>query len=305
MGHFADTMNVKNTYWTVALLFAASAAFGGGPFTTGPNSYHREIERTKEKEVRISLESAFGNVFIERGTSDKILVADIEGRGSGGSSATISYRVENSIGYLSMEPGEWIEESDIEGEKNWKVKGLKSGSWYLKFSDSLPLSFDISLGVGEGDFNLTGLSVKDFVLSTGASTVTVQFDEPNRSVIEHLKIESGVSKFSGFNLGNANFRSFSFSGGVGSYTLDFGGELRKEVNVNIEVGLGAVTLILPREVGARVLAEETWLSRVSVDRDFTQRSSGEYVSDNFGTADGRMQITIDAGLGSVKIKHAR
>lgn len=298
-------MAQTKTYAIPLLLFVTTPSIAGGPFLLGLHPYHHEIQRTKEKEVRISLESAFGKVFIAKGESDKILIVDYQTGKRSEIGLDISYKITDNVGHLTMEPGEWTSKEKIVSGKEWQTSGLESGAWYLKFTDSVPLAFDIELGVGEGDFDLTGLMVKELRVSTGASAVSVHFDEPNTSVIEHMDIESGVSKFAGYNLGNANFRTLSFSGGVGSYVLDFGGELRKEVVVNIEVGLGAVTLILPRKVGARVTAEETWLSKLDIDRDFTQRRSGEYVSDNYNTADGRMQISVEAGLGSVKIKRAR
>ncbi|MFQ5797154.1 MAG: hypothetical protein ACE5H0_00510 [Bacteroidota bacterium] len=298
-------MKHTKTYAIVALLSATTSSVAGEPFLLGTQAYHHEIKQTKEKEVRVSLESAFGKVFITKGVSDKILIADFQDGKRSGPGVEISYYIEDNVGHLEMEPGDWAGIEKTVSGKEWKVPELESGAWYLKFTDSVPLAFNIELGVGEGDFDLTGLSVKEFKMSAGASKVTVHFDEPNRSIIEHMEIESGVSRFKCYNLGNANFRTLSFSGGIGSYTLDFGGELRKEVNVNIKVGLGAVTLILPPDVGARVIAEESWLSKLDVDRGFSQRRSGEYVSDNYNSADGRMQIDVEAGLGSVKIKRSR
>ncbi len=312
-------MKLINTYAVVALLFLATRSPTGRPFLSGgepdyssgetPNlsgqAYHCEIERTKEKEVRVSLESAFGKVFIEKGLPDKILVADFQRGHDSKKGVEISYKIKQNVGHLVLKPGEWDKHRENITLKNLEVSGLESGAWYLKFTDSVPLAFDIGLGVGEGDFDFTGLLVNELKMEAGASKIKVYFDEPNRSEIDHMKIESGVSRFTGYSLGNANFRTLSFSGGVGAYTLDFGGELRKEVNVNIEVGLGTVMLILPPEVGARIIAEETWLSRVDIPRDFTQRGSDEYVSDNYNTAEGRMRINVEAGLGSVKIKRSR
>lgn len=297
-------MKRTTKYSTLAFLSVASLSVAGAAFLLGPQAFHHEIDRTKEKEVHVSLEAAFGKVFIGKGVSDKILIADFQDEEDSGLGVDISYKVKKNVGHLDMEPGERSGKEKTVGGKDWEVSGLESGAWYLKFTDNVPLAFDIELGVGEGEFDLTGLMVKDLKIETGASKVTVAFNEPNRNVIDHMKIESGVSRFVGKNLGNANFRTLSFEGGIGAYTLDFGGELRKEAKVNVEIGLGAVTLILPREVGARIIAEETWLSKVDVDRDFTQRRSGEYVSENYDTADGRILINVEAGLGNVKIKRS-
>ena len=120
-----------------------------------------------------------------------------------------------------------------------------------------------------------------------------------------MKIETGVSKFVGENLGNANFRHMKFSGGVGSYTLDFTGELKREVDVKVEVGLGSVTILIPQDVGARVQYQESWISKIDLDRDFEEKRDGQYFSDNYNTAVGRMNINIESGFGHVKIRRAR
>ncbi|MDH3253025.1 MAG: cell wall-active antibiotics response protein, partial [Ignavibacteria bacterium] len=136
----------------------------------------------------------------------------------------------------------------------------------------------------------------------GASDVSLSFDEPNKTSIDNIHIETGVSKFYGRNLGNANFNHLRFEGGVGSYTLDFSGDLTHEVDVDVEVGLGALTIIVPKDVGARVLFQESWVSRLDTDRDFQPSGRDQYQTDNYNAARGKMNIRIDAGLGSVKIR---
>ena len=133
--------------------------------------------------------------------------------------------------------------------------------------------------------------------------MNLDFSEENTLEIENLTIESGVSRFSGSNLLNARFKNFNFQGGVGSYTLDFGGPLKTEVQVAIEVGFGFVTLTVPKEIGARVLYENNWVSRLDCDDDFENNEENEYLSANYYRVPGKMNITLDSGLGSIKVRH--
>jgi hypothetical protein len=260
----------------------------------------KEIGRTTEKELSVVLSSTFGSLTISKGEQEKVLIAE-SSRGSSDLPMDLSYAVRNRVGYLDLSLGEGHEER-IGKKSSFNVSDLKGGKWYLKFSDAIPISFDIELGVGNGDFDLSGLNVKDFNLSTGASDVSLAFDTPNETSIDNIHIETGVSKFSARNLGNANFKHLRFEGGVGAYTLDFSGELTHEVDVDVEVGLGALTIIVPKEVGARVFFEETWVSRLDTDRDFQPSGRDQYETDNYNTARGKMNIRIDSGLGSVKIR---
>lgn len=261
----------------------------------------KAIGRTTEKELKVVLSSSFGSLSLSKGEPEKILVADAVEKDAGDPKMDIQYDIRNRVGYLDVTLGETRE--DHERRKgSFKIGDFKGGKWYLRFSNLVPISFDVELGVGNGDFDLSGLQVKDFTLSTGASDVSLSFDEPNKTDIENLSIESGVSKFTGRNLGNANFKHFRFQGGVGTYTLDFAGSITSEVDADIDVGLGIVTIVIPPDVGAKIFYEKSWISRLDCDRDFHSVSDNEYETENFDRADGRMNIRIDSGLGSIKVR---
>jgi len=259
--------------------------------------HENQIGRTTEKEVNVVLSSALGTVIISKGEPGKILIAD-PSPGEERPPIRLSYVVRNRIGYLEITLGEESEE-ETDHSHGWALHG---GEWHLKFCDEIPLSFDIELGLGKGEFDLTGLHIKDFTLTAGASDVSMNFDAENRSSMEHMSIESGVSKFNARNLGNANFKYFRFEGGVGTYYLDFGGSLSREVDVDVNVGLGVLTLVVPREIGARLSYEKSWMSSLDCDRGFDLVEDGEYLTDNYHKSVGRMNIRVESGLGSVKIR---
>lgn len=294
---------VKRTSISIALALAAtvlsSAALGlSDPQDSGQN---REIGRTTEKEIKVTLSSAFGTVVIRKGEPSKVLLAESADDRSASGVMQMEYAIRNRVGFLDVTLGEGTVEKDGK-HTSFKLDKFDRGKWFLKFSEAIPISFDVELGVGKGDFNLTGLDVKDFTLSTGASDVSLAFDEVNHGQIENLTVESGVSKFDARNLANANFRRFHFQGGMGSYTLDFGGTLRNEVDVDIEVGLGLVTILIPEETGAKVIYEKSWASKLDCDDDFERTGDNEYISSNYHRAAGRMNININSGFGSIKIR---
>ncbi len=279
---------------------AATIALAGG--------YHKEIKKTSEREVRVKLESAFGTVIIGKGAPEKILVFDLKTNNEEKTNVDVDYRLKGDVGYLNVDRSNdgnhsFSFHSDDDRESN-NFSGFESGSWYLRFTDAVPLSMDIELGVGKGDFDLSGLNVKDFKLSTGASSTELTFGKPNESVIDNFQIESGVSKFIGNSLCNANFRRFTFEGGVGTYYLNFAGELTREVNVRIKIGLGAVTLDIPKNIGAKVLYNDTWLSSFTIDHEFTEEHKGTYITPNYDSAKGKMDVYVESGLGSVKIRRS-
>ncbi|HXF99576.1 MAG TPA: LiaF domain-containing protein [Bacteroidota bacterium] len=261
----------------------------------------REIGRTTEKELHVVLSASFGKISVARGEKQKIFWA----RGRDGDNETAKlvtdYAVRDRVGYLDISLGSG--KHDAKGKRSsFKLSEFAGGDWQLGFTDALPISFDVELGVAGGTFDMTGLMVKDFNLSCGASEVVLSFSQPNAATIDAMNIECGVSKFEGRNLGNANFKHFRFEGGVGAATLDFSGELRNEVDVDIEIGVGVCTVIIPETVGVQVFADDNLTSRISLDSRLHEEESNRYISENFKNASTRMNVRIQAGIGSVRVK---
>ena len=106
----------------------------------------------------------------------------------------------------------------------------------------------------------------------------------------------------GRRLGNANFRHFRFQGGVGTCKLDFGGELEHEVDVDVQVGMGVMTILVPQNVGARVFYEKNWISRVDCAADFSSVGESEYISDNYNSAQGKMNTASTSNITNSRAK---
>lgn len=283
-----------------AALVLALLALGAAP--QDPAGEKREIGRTTERELNVVLTTTSGSVSIGRGEPEKVLVAEAVAQDRKPSPMNVSYEVRNRIGYLDIALGEGKHAEEGARKKTVSLSGLDGGAWHLQLSDAVPLSLDMELALGSGRIDLTGLQVRDFNLETGASDVTLSIDTPNRGQIETMSIESGVSRFVGKNLSNANFRRFHFSGGMGTYELDFGGELAGEVDVDISLGVGLLTLTVPREIGAAVVYEKSWTSKISYDGDFRATSESRSVTPNYATAKGKMNIRVESGMGSVRVR---
>jgi hypothetical protein len=268
---------------------------------TSSNKYRKEISLSGERELKATLEAGFAKLNISRGRSASLFNADITTEQTNDLSRFIEYSVRDNIGYLNLT----TDEKTNKKHGSFHISSFESSTWNTLFTDAVPISFDIELGLGEGDFDFTGLSVKDLNLSAGASKVKLRFDKPNKSTIEDLNIEAGLSKFECKGLSNANFNHMKFEGGVGTYTLDFTGALTKEADVDIEVGLGSLTIILPENIGAKVLYEKNIMSHLDIDKDFTEQKENSYYTSNYYSAVGKINLHIDAGLGGVKIRRER
>ncbi len=287
---------MKTSPYTRFVFFAVAAALAS-PASAALQSQHREFSRTKEKALRVILDVSFGDITIDRGEGESIAEIDYEEEEESKQKLQISYDIDNQTGILRVKLKEsthfWgNDESDHD----------RSRHLTLKLSDAVPITFDVSLGAGRGDIDLTDLQVKDLKISTGASSVTMKCSKPNSIFADDITIESGVSKFTAMDLGNLNFRNLKFSGGVGSYKLDFGGAFHQSAEAQIEVGLGSTSVSIPRDMPTRLSYDDNWLSSFSLDDDFVKKHNGVYETEDYEDAAKRLVVRLESGLGSVKIR---
>lgn len=283
-----------------ALIFALALFSLPAPSSLAQERRLKEIPLESEREVTVTVDVSFGTVIIEPGPAEKILVAEF----------TSPYRDEADdvrIGYSTRDGGR---RGDLvirskDRSRFWKESGdkdIEDRVWRLQFSDRIPMEFKIELGAGKGELDLSGLRIRSFKVSSGASSVEMSCGKPNPIMAEIIVIESGVSKFSATDLANTNFRKLKFTGGVGAYRLDFGGTLMRDADAEVEVGLGAVTIDLPREMPVRLYYDDSWFSSFDMADGFTKRRGGVYeTADVRGTAPA-LSLHVEAGLGSVKVR---
>ena len=268
----------------------------------------REISRTSEKEITVSLDASFGTVNLLKGDHNKVVVAEYSHEQDDRRELEMFYEITDGRGELEI---------NLTDNRSHKDRRNSSISWEeikdernngnerrltARLTDAVPLSLKIGLGAGKGKFNLSGLRLKDLKISAGASSAELQCNEPNPIICDNVTIESGVSKLSAQGLSNLNFRKLKFSGGVGSYTLDFAGKLQQKAYADVEVGLGSIVVYVPKNMPTKVITDESWFSSVDVDDCFEKTRKGTYETDGFERSNLTLTIKIGSGLGSIKIR---
>jgi len=268
----------------------------------------REISRTSEKEISVSLDASFGTVSILKGDRNKVVVAEYSHEQDDRRELEMFYEITDGRGDLEI---------NLTDNRSHKDRRNSSISWEeikderdngnerrltARLTDAVPLSLKIGLGAGKGKFDLSGLRLKNLKVSAGASSAELQCNEPNPISCDNVTIESGVSRLSANSLSNLNFRKLKFSGGVGSYTLDFAGKLQQKAYADVEVGLGSIVVYVPKNIPTKVITDESWFSSVDVDDCFEKTRKGTYETDGFERSDRTLTIKIGSGLGSIKIR---
>ena len=169
-------------------------------------------------------------------------------------------------------------------------------NWDLQFG-SAPFFLRINAGAYTADYELGGLALTGLEITDGAADVDLKFSEPNLTEMETLTYNTGASNISLEGLGNANLSELIFRSGAGSYTLDFSGDLQRDMTVSIESGISSVTIIVPDGVAAEV-AFEGGMSNVTYD-DGWDKDGSTYTLAGDGYT---LTFTVKLGAGNLELK---
>lgn len=188
----------------------------------------------------------------------------------------------------------------VEGSRRGiNVGDKEGGEMTLDLSPDLPLDLQLDFGAVAADIDLGGLQVRSLQIQTGASDTDLRFSTPNPATCERIELSMGAAAFRAEGLGNANCASLELEGGAGDVTLDFGGEWRGNMEAEVSMALGSLTLVVPEDVGLRV-DRSTFLTGFEA-QDLEERS-GMYYSSNWESARYRLDVDLSGAFGSVNIR---
>ena len=289
----------NNLVVAVGLIFMAfSTAYSALQY-----EYSYEIPKTNEQELYVKVESSLNKIIISKGDKNSVFSIKYNNKDEEIPEVRVSYKIHNNVGYLNIQ----INEED-ESRNYWNMTYNQNSYYvpkvfYITLNSSITTNLDLHLGAGYGKIDMSGLRLKNVKLETGAAETQVMCNETNPIVMETFRIDAGLSKFHAYNIGNANFKNLYFEGGVGSYFFDFNGSLRREAFIQMELGLGSMYMVIPKNIGASVRYDEGFLSSHSFE-DFREIGDGKFISGNYYNSEGRLTIKIESGLGNIKIKRA-
>jgi len=198
---------------------------------------------------------------------------------------------------------EWKPTTSISGDSiilsqsQTKNVGIPSGdiknNWDLQFGKD-PFSLNISAGAYEGTLDLSGLALTNLKISDGASKAEVRFDSKNPVEMQRLTYKTGASNVDLLGLANANTSEITFESGAGAYTLDFSGDLSRDLTTNISSGLSQVKIVVPQS--ANVVVNITGgLSNVDLHGTWTTNGT-EYTTGGTGPT---ITVNINMAVGNL------
>lgn len=212
-------------------------------------------------------------------------------------SGTAKYNV------TDFKPGITVDNNNINIEQgNLKVTGIPTfnsdivNDWNFSLANA-PMNLVINAGAYKGEYELGGLSIRSLEVTDGASQVNLSFSQANEVEMTSLKYTTGASEVTLKGLSNAYLTDLTFRSGAGNYTLDFSGDLRSDMTVNIEAGVSQVTVIVPEGMNAQVLTD-TGLMTVSTSGSW-QKQGSKYSLTGSGNT---ITIHVKMGAGNLRLE---
>lgn len=178
------------------------------------------------------------------------------------------------------------------------LRSREGGRLELGVGPDVPLDLEFNFGAGRAVIELGGLSIEEARIATGASQTDVRFGSPNRQRARNFQLSSGAAEVRLRGLGNANAENVKVEGGVGDVVLDFTGRWSGNTTARVDMGLGSLRLILPRDLGVRV-QKSTVLS--SFDSSGFEERDGEYFSSGWGDAEHRLTLVLNTAFSSIDV----
>lgn len=186
-----------------------------------------------------------------------------------------------------------FEDGQVKGGKN-----MKGGRLDLQLGPRAAVDLDLQFGAAEAVIELGGLRLNRLNLATGASATQLRVSRPNLVQAEEVEIQAGAAKLEAWGLANLRTGTLSVSGGVGEVLLDFTGEWTRDLEASIEMGLGSVTIQVPRGLGVRV-ERDGFLA--GFDGEGLIKRGNVYHSENYEQARYHLSIDLEAALGTVRV----
>ncbi len=210
-----------------------------------------EVGDTVEEAINIPLPSDTEGLAldIEFGSGELTLRPGAE---NGLVEGSAQYNVEQLRPQINVEQNEIrLRHENSLGLAGWTTSNIKN-DWSLRLA-AVPLALTIETGAARGDIELGGLALTNVKISQGAANFELSFSEPNLVAMETFDYK-GIGSVNTVleGLANARAEEIIFEGGLGDFTMDFSGDLQRELTVTVDGGAGTFVLIVPEGTPAEV-----------------------------------------------------
>jgi len=282
-------LKTKKRYYLLILLFLIFIGITYESMANEENGENRVIPLGEVDSLRVTIKFGAGKLGLISGQEDVF-----EGNFQYDKSIlkpNIQYEILRETGILTLSQSI---------KKDLDLPFPYKNIWNLKLPPGIPLQLYINTATYSGDIDLTNLQIENLYLTSGASKTNIVFSQPNFIDLKKINIKTGASTIKMLGLANANFNEMNFTGGAGSYTFDFSGELTKKSKVNINTGAAIIILKIPSNTGTMIIFRNFPASKLDI-KGFIKINDQTYISPEYGKSNAELNIEIKGGLLDVEV----
>jgi len=186
------------------------------------------------------------------------------------------------VGHLNISggAGDWVE-----GEINYNIDDYKPKIKYDRIGNKGKVTIE------QSKKNLSGIKM-------GNIKNTWDLQLTNKIPIE-LEVNTGASE-TYLDLQGLQLSALDIHAGVGDITVDLSGKWKESFNVDLDMGVGQSTIILPRNVGVKIKSSKG--IGQSNFNGFISEGNGVYVNEAFKDADVKIIVNTDLGIGQANFE---
>ncbi len=247
--------------------------------------------------ARIRLDAPVGETTVKASNGDVLIDAEITHIGD--IQFAVSGDAEKNVTLSQKtEAADWVR-----GIVGWMGSQGKL-RWDIALSPEVPMAVDIHSGIGKSTYDLSQLQLTGVDINAGTGEVEVML--PQMPDTYRAVVNGGVGEMKVRVPAQASV-DLKLRAGTGQIKLEIGDNA--EVKADIKGGIGETKVRLPYGAAVRVEAR-MGLGSVNVPNSFTRLSgssggiggNGVWQSPNYETADRRILISFDGGVGELNIK---
>jgi N-terminal domain of toast_rack, DUF2154/Domain of unknown function (DUF5668) len=120
----------------------------------------------------------------------------------------------------------------------------------------------------------------------------------NDSIPLNLEVDLGAGKGE-FRFAKVNLTRFELNIGAGQADVDLSGERAKDLEAEIQGGVGEATVRLPKNVGVVAVVHG---GLGSIDTHGLKEEDGQYVNEAYGKSPTTIHLTVQGGIGSIRLQ---
>lgn len=122
----------------------------------------------------------------------------------------------------------------------------------------------------------------------------------SKNVPINMKIKANVSDVKA-DLRELQLNKLDIDMGTGRLYLDISGDYKKNLNVNLNCGVGETTVYFPKNVGVKVEVKKHSIAEVVNSAGFTD-DGDVYTNSNYGKSNVSVYVIVNANVGKINLK---